>query len=635
MRRSLFTLLLTLMVFLLPTALARAAAVPGIQDRMLVITGDAAPDRIELSSTPGALLVNGVAFSRAAFDRVAIDGGGGADTVKLTGEGDSEEFTVQAADGGVRISRDTDGLRVDMTGVEAAELDAAGGPDLIDVGDLDGRLDRLRAGLGAADGARDSVSVQGTGGHDSVSVSSALGLARVSGLDTIVEVADASPADDRLDVQTFGGPDTLGAVGSVGSLVGLTLDGGDGDDVLNGATAAETLRGGAGNDTVRGRQGADDIALGEGADTMDWGFGDGDDRVEGDGGSDRVQIPGSSADERFDITANGPRVEVLRSTGGQLSAGGVETFEPTPSTGTDTVHVGDLTPTGAQQVSVDLGGPDQHLDSVIADGTPAADKIKLASNGHVHTIGGLGAQVVVTESDPGQKLVVDGLAGDDTIDASELAKDVTQPFIGGGPGKDLIVGSPGQDVIAGGPDADVALLSGGLDTFNWAAGDGNDIVEGGAGTDFLNLNGSGADERFDVSAVGGRTRVTRDVGNVNLDLGDVERFDIAPLGGADTMHVGDLSGTDTDHVTLRLTPFRTTLAPDGAPDRVVVDGTNGSDTVQAGAGGPEVFLTGLFTRVETIGSEPALDSFFLDTKLGTDSVAVDPHVLQLIAFGFV
>ena len=48
-----------------------------------------------------------------------------------------------------------------------------------------------------------------------------------------------------------------------------------------------------------------------------------------------------------------------------------------------------------------------------------------------------------------------------------------------------------------------------------------------------------------------------------------------------------------------------------------------------------MWLPGLSTRVETYSSEPALDSFFLDTKLGTDSVAVDPQVLQLIAFSFV
>lgn len=638
MRRFLFPLLLTLGTLTIPTA-AHAAVVPSLTDRTLTLTGDAAADRIELRSTPATLTVDTgsgpVSFSRAAVDRVVVNAGAGADTLKLTGEADSEEFTVQAADGGARISRDTDALRVSLTGVESAELDAAGGADLIDVGNLAGSgLDRLRAGLGAGDGARDSVSVQATAAHDSISVSAAGALARVSGLDTTVEVADANPADDRLDVLALGGPDTLAAVGTAGALVGLALDGGDGNDVLTGATAAETLRGGAGDDVVRGRQGADDISLGDGADTAIWVLGDGDDRLEGDAGSDRLQVGGASADERYDLTAAGPRVEVLRSTGGRLSAGGVETFEPAPAGGLDTVHVGDLSGTAAQLVSVDLGAEDSRVDNVIVDGTPAADAIKGASIGLVHTITGLPATVRIDQIGRGEKFTVDGLAGDDTIDMSQLGRDTLQPFLAGGPGKDVIIGSPSDDQVTGGADADVAFGGKGLDTFNWAPGDGNDILEGGIGTDFLHMDGSGADERFDVSPVGGRIRVTRDVGNVNLDLNDLERLDIAPLGGADTMHVADLSGTDTDHVSFMLPLSRGTFAGDGARDRVLVDGTNGTDAIHAKAGGPTVRVEGLATIVETIGAEAALDSMFLDTKLGSDSVIVDPQVLQLIAFSF-
>ena len=447
MRQFAFLALLITLITLAVEAPARAAVVPSLTDRTLTLTGDAAVDRIELRSTPTTLQVDTgsgpVSFSRAAFDRVVVNGGGGADTLRLVGEADSEEFTVQAADGGVRISRDTDALRVSLTGVEAAELDAAGGADFIDLGNLGGSgLDRLRAGLGAGDGARDGVSVQGTAAHDSISVSAAGALARVTGLDTMVEVADASPADDRLDVLAFGGPDTLAAVGTAGALIGLTLDGGDGDDTLTGASAAETLRGGAGDDTVRGRQGVDDIALGDGADTAIWAFGDGDDRVDGDAGADRVQITGATVDERYDLTAAGPRVDVLRSTGGRLSAGGVETLEPAPSSGTDTVHVGDLSGTAAQLVSVDLGAKDLRVDSVIADGTPAADSIKVASNALVHTIEGLGARVAIKQTDPGEKLVVNGLDGDDTIDASLLGRDTMQPFLDGGAGQDFLIGSP-------------------------------------------------------------------------------------------------------------------------------------------------------------------------------------------------
>ena len=58
--------------------------------------------------------------------------------------------------------------------------------------------------------------------------------------------------------------------------------------------------------------------------------------------------------------------------------------------------------------------------------------------------------MTVDTTDPGQKIVVDGGDGDDEIDASLMTKDKTQPFLFGGPGKDVIVGSPGQDVITGG-----------------------------------------------------------------------------------------------------------------------------------------------------------------------------------------
>jgi RTX calcium-binding nonapeptide repeat (4 copies) len=436
----------------------------------------------------------------------------------------------------------------------------------------------------------------------------------------------------RVTVVGAGGSDRLSATFLE---VPVTLDGGDGNDVLTGATAAETLRGGAGDDVVRGRQGADDISLGDGADTAIWALGDGDDRLEGDAGADRLQITGASADERYDLTAAGPRVEVLRSTGGRLSAGGVETFEPAPSSGTDTVHAGDLTGTAAQLVSVDLGAKDLRVDTVIADGTPAGDNIKVTSNALVHTIEGLGARVVIKQTDPGEKLVVNGLDGDDTIDANLLGRDTMQPFLDGGAGKDFLIGSPGDDQITGGRDVDVALLGNGLDTFNWTAGDGNDIVEGGAGDNFLRMTGSAAGEHFDVSPVGGRIRLTRDVGNVVLDLNRMTRLVVTPAGGADTMHVADLSGTDAKVVTFELAPFAGTTAGDGSPDRVLVDGTFGDDTIKATAGGQTVRLTGLAAAVEVNRSEPQLDSMLVDTRPGTDSVTVDPQVLQRIAFSFI
>ena len=58
------------------------------------------------------------------------------------------------------------------------------------------------------------------------------------------------------------------------------------------------------------------------------------------------------------------------------------------------------------------------------------------------------------------------------------------------------------------------------------------------------FNGANINERMDVSANGGRVRFTRDIANIVMDLNDVERIDVKALGGADTITVNDLSGTD-------------------------------------------------------------------------------------------
>jgi hypothetical protein len=56
------------------------------------------------------------------------------------------------------------------------------------------------------------------------------------------------------------------------------------------------------------------------------------------------------------------------------------------------------------------------------------------------------------------------------------------------------------------------------------------VVEGQAGTDTLLFNGSAANEIFDVSANGGRALFTRNVGNIVMDINDVETVNLNALG---------------------------------------------------------------------------------------------------------
>ena len=245
---------------------------------------------------------------------------------------------------------------------------------------------------------------------------------------------------------------------------------------------------------------------------------------------------------------------------------------------------------------------------------------------------GLAATVRLASPEQGTKLALDARDGDDTIDAQGITKDKLQPILTGGGGKDFIIGTPGQDTVAGGIGADVAYLGGGLDTFKWIPGDGSDIVDGQAGTDFLEMSGSGGNERFEVTPIGGRTWVTRDLDAIRMDLGGVERLDLMPGLGGDIVRVADMSGTDTDNVFVNLALARDTTATDQTIDRVFVDGTNGTDAIDVTAFGPQVRVKGAAAVVTTSYSDPALDRLHVDTRLGNDSINVAPGVFGLIGF---
>ena len=185
----------------------------------------------------------------------SLEGQSGNDSFQTAGTSESEEFTVQAVGARTRISRDTSGSAAEIAGTEIAEVNAGGGPDLVDVGDLSGTgLARVDADLGLADGARDAVFAAGTTSDDTISASVLGDTARVSGLPGEVRVDNASAADDRLTVQARGGSDKVTAIGSAGALIGLVLEGNEGIDFVTGASQAETLRGGPEHDVLRGNR---------------------------------------------------------------------------------------------------------------------------------------------------------------------------------------------------------------------------------------------------------------------------------------------------------------------------------------------------------------------------------------------
>ena len=60
----------------------------------------------------------------------------------------------------------------------------------------------------------------------------------------------------------------------------------------------------------------------------------------------------------------------------------------------------------------------------------------------------------------------------------------------------------------------------------------------------MQFNGANVNEQMSVSANGRRVRFTRDVGNITMDMNGIEDLNVQALGGADTLTVNDLTGTD-------------------------------------------------------------------------------------------
>ena len=162
------------------------------------------------------------------------------------------------------------------------------------------------------------------------------------------------------------------------------------------------------------------------------------------------------------------------------------------------------------------------------------------------------------------RIVVDARAGDDRVridDANGAFTDVIPTLLDGGFGSDNLAGGAGAERLSGGPGNDsidgnrgndLALMGAGDDTFVWDPGDGSDTIEGQSGSDTMRFNGAAAAENIDLAANGNRLRFFRDVANITMDPNDVETVAFNALGGADTINVNDLTGTDVTSVRLDL-----------------------------------------------------------------------------------
>ncbi|MEM6447500.1 MAG: calcium-binding protein, partial [Cyanobacteria bacterium P01_D01_bin.123] len=371
------------------------------------------------------------------------------------------------------------------------------------------------------------------------------------------------------------------------SEVEVTADGGAGNDILLGGDSrdiTDTLMGGEGHDIIVGNKGADLKIGGDGRDLLIWNNGDGSDTMEGGSGGDVVEVNGALEDgDDFRLEANGDRVAFERQNLGlfELDVNDVERFAVNGGGGNDTLTVGDLAGTDVSKVVFSGGDGDDLFDAS-------------ASTQRLHAYGDAGNDTLLGGA------AKDWLNGGDGND-----------YLQGGDSTDILFGHEGNDTLVGDTGNDLKIAGSGDDRLIWNNGDGSDFMLGGRGYDVVEVNGAdAAGDKFVLQANGRRTVFTRqNLGFFQLNIDDVERFEINGGGGNDTLTVKDLEATDVEIVafsggegddlfdasqtTTPLSVFgdagNDTLL--GGLDNDEIDGGAGNDFI-AGGGGNDTLMGG-------------------------------------------
>jgi len=560
-----------------------------------------------------------------------IEGQDGTDTMRFNGSGGAEIFEASANGNRVRFTRNLGNIVMDLNDVERIDVNTLGNTDTTIVNDLNGtglmEININQAGtLGgtAGDAAADVVIVNGTAGNDIIDVFGSGTSVAVVGLAAQVNITSSEGANDSLVINALGGTDGVTATTLPAGITRLTVDGGAGDDTLLGSQGADVLLGGDGSDFLFGDNGNDLALMGAGDDVFQWDPGDGSDTLEGQDGTDLLLFFGSNASENIDIFANGGRVLFFRDVANvTMDLDNVEKVDFRALGGADNIVVGDLSGTDLVNIALDLRGPngggDGAADTVTVNATQNTDVFGAAGDAGGVNVFGLHTTVnIFNQEQVNDRLTLNALGGDDTIDATSLKADGIQLSMNGGLGADVFLGSEGDDLISGGDGDDLALGGAGNDTFVWNPGDDNDTLEGQDGFDTMLFNGANVAENIDLSANGGRVRFFRNVASVVMDLNDVEGITFNALGGADVIVVNDLSGTDMVEVNLNLAAVGGT--GDAQADNIIVNGTNGDDVVLVigDAGGTAVL--GLNAQVNITGAEAASDRLTINALAGDDVV---------------
>lgn len=573
--------------------------------------------------------------------QVGVDGGAGTDTATYNGTPDDDTIGI-APNGGPVAAFATGAPTFNATAVESFVVKGSGGDDTLNGLNGIGALTTLTVDGGAGEdkigGGDGADTVLGGSGNDLVDGNRGVDTVRGgSGNDHV----QWDPGDGSDIVEGDSGTDTLDFNGAnVGEKLTLAANGPRVTFFRNIANITQDMDS-VEAASIRALGSTDDVTVGDltGTDmrnvTVNLAGFDG----AGDAAIDHVVAEGTDGADKVTLGSDGATAVIAGLKPVTVRVTGAEPQDSVTASllgGDDTIAAGAVA-TGEARVDADGGAG---TDTATYTGTGDGDTISVAPDGaDVVRTYAAGAPLMGTTAV--EELVVKGGEANDTLTAfngiagrTHLTQDGGngEDTLLGGDGDDLLLGGNGDDLVDGNRGADTARMGAGNDHFRWDPGDGNDVVDGQSGLDVQDFNGSNAGEDIALTAQpGAHVRVTRNIANIVMDLANVEEWSVRTLGGVDNVDVGDLSGTPLEKARVDLAAYDGT--GDVSADTITLDGTPKADKVNMTREGDTVIEAGLPTFVYVTGSEPTLDTVYLNL-LEDDRIYVAPGVRDLIKVHF-
>jgi Ca2+-binding RTX toxin-like protein len=416
---------------------------------------------------------------------------------------------------------------------------------------------------------------------------------------------------ESVAISLSSGADVFTAQGGAYTTTGFT---GSTATSLTPVTAALTINGGDGDDVITGGNGDDVINGGDGKDTFKAALGDGNDTFNGGAGVDKADYSARTAALTIVMDGSTASGDLAASEADKL---GTDVEDLIGGSGADTL-TGNASSNhiqggaGNDKLSGGLNAGACTDDSDILDGEADDDTFDQGAVADCSDVmnGGPGVDRVDYQARTADlKISLDTAAndGDNAVTEKDNVKGDIEIIIGG-KGNDTITGSANADIIHGGPGDDVInagggndIISGdtGNDTLNGEAGDdtfvesGNDAaltgtVAAGAGDDIIN---GGTHDALGLDVLDYSGRATAIIASICMDSSKLTGGPAPTATGTCADDDGEVANTEKDKI-MNVTHL---ISGDGNDDLTggtaddILEGGDGDDLIAGGLGNDSLY----------------------------------------------